>query len=109
MNGAVHTPGLTPRDREILDSLIFAYDERARFGWPTLSDGRIIDGVSPLDCGGMDGSDHSYRLSKLVKLGLAEHRKGLSWGHASKRVRGSKKYRPTDVGRAAIASATGAA
>lgn len=99
-------PKLTVRDHEILSSLVWAYDHAARFGWRE-SMGVVWDGVSPLDCGGSDGSDHSYRLSKLVKLGLAEHRKGSVWGQASTRVRGSKKYRPTEAGRALLAKARG--
>ena len=83
---------LSERDWDILGALIWAYDHNLKYG---------RDGVSPLDCGGHDGSDHSYRLTKLVKLGLAEHRKGREWGKASTRFRGSKKYRPTDAGRRA--------
>lgn len=83
-------------DRERLGDLIGGYDQRARFGW-----NGDRDGVAPIDCGGMNGSDHSYRFSKLARLGLAEHRKrGCDWGHAPKRRRGSKVYRPTDLGRA---------
>lgn len=45
----------------------------------------------------VDGSDHSYRLSKLAKLGLAENRQRMA--HMS---RGSKVYRITDAGRRAL-------
>lgn len=92
---------VTDRDREVLRELIAAYDYRARLGWPAklYSDG-VWDGVAPIDCGGTDGSDHSYRLTKLCKLGLAEARKGASeWGSFSTRYKGSKAYRPTKQGR----------
>ena len=88
---------MTERDREILAELIAAYDQAERHGW---------DGVAPMDCGGSDGSDHSYRLSKLAKLGLAEQKyRGLDWGVKPARSiwRGSKLYRPTAAGRAAAA------
>lgn len=102
---------LSERDREVLGDLIHAYDTAAKYGFfeKRLSadftwDGESYwDGVAPMDCGGRDGSDHSYRLSKLVRLGLAEHRKGTIWGQASTRHKGSKKYRPTEAGRALYA------
>lgn len=57
---------LTGRDLEILDDLRRACD-LAPISW---------DGwVRPMDCGGRDGSDHSYRLRKLANLDLAERRK----------------------------------
>lgn len=92
---------LAERDRDMLGDLISAYDQRAKFGWPEkLRGDGVWDGVAPLDCGGTNGSDHSYRLTKLCKLGLAEARKGASeWGKFSTRYKGSKKYRPTDRGR----------
>jgi DNA-binding PadR family transcriptional regulator len=48
-----------------------------------------------MDCGGSNSSDHSYRLSKLVKMGLAESKQrwGVRWGR-----RGSKIYRPSELG-----------
>ena len=91
---------LSERDREMLADLIWSYDQHARIGWqPKMSGDGVWDGVAPIDCGGTDGSDHSYRLSKLCKLGLAEARKGASeWGKFSTRYKGSKKYRPTPLG-----------
>lgn len=60
-----------------------------------------MDGwVRPLDCGGTNGSDHSYRLSKLARMGLAEQRQRSSWGTGQ---RGSKRYRITEAGRIALA------
>ena len=57
---------LTDRDLKVLDDLRWACD-RAPIGW---------DGwVRPMDCGGRDGSDHSYRLRKLANLDLVERRK----------------------------------
>lgn len=93
---------LTDRDHEILGDLIAAYDQQARIGWqPKMSGEGVWDGVAPLDCGGSDGSDHSYRLSKLAKMGFADARKGASeWNKFSTRYKGSKAYRPTDAGRA---------
>lgn len=102
MSAAQFTPG--PRDLEVLADLIGAYDSKAKWA------DEVNEGVAPLDCGGMDGSDHSYRLSKLAKHGLAEQRyRGLGWGERPRRSiwRGSKLYRPTAAGRALIAKASG--
>jgi hypothetical protein len=101
---------LTARDIEVLNELVGAYDQIERaVGWhPKMSGDGVWDGVAPLDCGGSNGSDHSYRLTKLCKLGLAEARKGASeWGQFSTRYKGSKKYRPTAAGRAALSKALG--
>jgi hypothetical protein len=57
-----------------------------------------IEWARPLDCGGSNGSDHSYHLSKLAKAGLAESRARNSWAHS----RGSKEYRITEAGRRAL-------
>ena len=55
--------------------------------------------IKPMDVGGSNGSHHSYTLTKLVRLGLADHRKaGCDWGVAPTRYRGSKAYRPSDLG-----------
>ena len=88
---------LSEIDRERLSDLIAGYEQVRPYREPHEGD-RF--GVAPIDCGGTDGSDHSYRFSKLVKLGLAETRKrGLGWGQkASKRCRGSNVYRPTPLG-----------
>lgn len=79
---------LTERDREVLVDLDVAcrnYQHEIGQDW-----------VQPLDCGGSNGSDHSYRLSKLAKMGLAEQKRRGGWS------RGSKKYRITPAGRATL-------
>ena len=76
---------LTARDLEVLDDLRVACDNYQR-----------VEGhqwVRPLDCGGTNGSDHSYRLSKLARAGYAEQKRRGGFS------RGSKIYRITDVGR----------
>lgn len=85
--------GLSEIDHERLGDLISGHDNSLRVTGES--------GVAPLDCGGSNGSDHSYRLTKLVKMGLAEHRKrGCPWGkYPTRGYRGSKLYRPTDLGR----------
>lgn len=88
------TVTFTERDREVLRELISAYDSLHKIG---------VSGIAPIDCGGSNGSDHSYRLSKLVRLGYAEHKKrGLDWGESPTNRRGSKVYRPTEAGRQAV-------
>lgn len=95
---------LTARDIERLGDLIAGYDQARKY------DGNER-GVAPIDCGGMDGTDHSYRFSKLAKLGLAEQRyRGLGWNERPRKsaiMRGSKLYRPTEAGRSAYQSAKG--
>lgn len=85
---------LTERDHEILAELVYSCDESCG--------GRFREsGVAPIEIGGSNGSDHSYRLTKMAKLGYAEHRmRGHPWGDVTTRdARGSKVYRPTDKGR----------
>lgn len=53
--------------------------------------------VMPMDCGGMNGSHHSYTLHKLAKRGLCDRKK-----YGGKRVKGSCRYRINDVGRALL-------
>jgi len=84
---------LTQRDFEILDDLCVACDNHLHIG--------LDDWVQPIDCGGTNGSDHSYRLSKLAKTPLAETKRRGGW------TRGSKSYRITEVGRAALAEERG--
>jgi hypothetical protein len=87
---------LTERDIEIAAELIAAADEAVRFQ----SQGYAMrDWFRPLDIGGYNGSDHSYRLSKLEKSGLVVARQRMA--HMS---RGSKEYRPTEVLRIALRS-----
>lgn len=76
---------MTDRDIEVLDALRAATDNHLSVG--------LTGWVTPLDCGGFNGSDHSYRLSKLAQLGFAEQKRRGGWS------RGSKCYRITDVGR----------
>lgn len=73
---------LNDRDAEVLNELRACMD--TGLTW-----------ARPLDCGGTDGSDHSYRLSRLAKKGLAESRARNSWAVN----RGSKEYRITEAGR----------
>lgn len=81
---------LTERDIEVLEELLGACDNLIDCG---------TDGwVQPMDCGGMDGSDHSYRLSKLSRTPYAEARQ--RGGHS----RGSKSYRITSEGRAMLSA-----
>ncbi|MGX1098882.1 hypothetical protein [Amorphus sp. MBR-141] len=78
------TVKLTDRDREVLDDLAHAcrtHEEVSGSPW-----------VKPMDCGGHNGSDHSYRLSKLVRAGLAERRPGGGYSKTA------WKYRITDAG-----------
>lgn len=53
--------------------------------------------VRPMDCGGTDGSSHSYRLGRLAKMGLAKRKKLISG------TRGSCKYTITPEGIKALA------
>lgn len=86
---------LTERDMETLGELIAAADSHAR-RYPS-SD---FYGCAPIDFGGSNGSHHGATATKLAKRGLVEQRKrGLEWGEAPKRFRGSKVYRPTAAGR----------
>lgn len=82
---------LTERDIETLLALECATDNfvahNYRDGW-----------VMPMDCGGMNGSHHSYTLHKLAKRGLAARKK-----YGGKRQKGSCRYRINDTGRAFIA------
>lgn len=94
---------LTARDIEILAELEAANRSLAKFGGRTWA--------TPLDCGGYNGSDHSYRLTKLSGMGLAQskqrHGEVPPDGENGKkrwRGRGSKEYRITEAGRLALAS-----
>lgn len=76
---------ITERDIEVLDELRAAVENHVRVGLP--------EWVTPMHCGGSNGSDHSYRLTKLSRAGLAEQKKrGGGW------QRGSKVYRITEAG-----------
>ncbi len=92
---------LTEIDAERLADLVAAYDTLVTM---TFFGDQDLYGVAPIDCGGTNGSDHSYRLTKLARMGLADHRKrGYDWGKAPTRgYRGSKIYRPTALGRAVL-------
>lgn len=91
---------LTERDREVLAELEATNRSMAQFGfrWAT-----------PLECGGGSRSDHSYRLSKLCRLGLAV-RKQRGAGddmigkgpRAFGMSRGSWCYRITEAGIALV-------
>lgn len=82
---------LTERDIKTLGELSVATNPRdafAREGW-----------VMPLDCGGSNGSHHSYTLAKLAKRGLCDRKK-----YGGKRDKGSCRYRINDAGRAYLKS-----
>ena len=83
------TRNLTGRDIETLDALRAATDnyfalDNHKEGW-----------VMPMDCGGTNGSHHSYTLSKLAKRGLCDRKK-----YGGRREKGSCRYRINDAGRA---------
>ena len=80
---------MTDRDIDVLGDLRAAVDNFKRIGHG--------EWVRPLDCGGRNGSDHSYRLTKLAKAGLAERRKYDPLG-----ARGSCRYTITEKGRSAL-------
>jgi hypothetical protein len=89
----VTLPKISERDLATLRDLVFAYDSNKKFGF---------EGVAPLDFGGSNGSHHGATATKLVRLGLVEHKKrGWEWGQAPTAIRGSKLYRPTTAGRTA--------
>lgn len=95
---------LTDRDFETLGELIGSYDSYVKRWYKDYEKAPSHIGMAPIDFGGTNGSHHSLTASKLVRHGMAEHRKrGREWGEASSRYRGSKLYRPTDEGRAAYA------
>jgi hypothetical protein len=78
---------LSERDFEILEELRFTNREsRCPMEW-----------ARPLDIGGGSNSDHSPRLSKLERYGMVESRQ-----RSAHMTRGSKQYRITDAGVAAI-------
>lgn len=83
---------LNERDMDILAELEAACRNHAKHdylgGW-----------ARPLDCGGSNSSDHSYRLSKLVKVGAAEAKQRMPWAG-----RGSKVYRITEAGRTLLSA-----
>ena len=82
---------LAARDREILLELDAAYRNLTSLG--------LQGWCRPMDVGGVSSSDHSYRLTKLARLGLAEHKQ-----RSPQMVRGSKYYRITEAGRRALQS-----
>lgn len=82
---------LTERDIDTLGELEAATDNHVRLnyreGW-----------VMPLDCGGSNGSHHSYTLHKLAKRGLCDRKK-----YGGRRDKGSCRYRINDAGTAFLA------
>jgi hypothetical protein len=50
--------------------------------------------VMPMDCGGFNGSHHSYTLHKLARSGVCDMIK-----YGNKREKGSCRYRINDLGR----------
>lgn len=87
---------LTERDMETLDSLRFATDNHIEV-YAGTDHAQAKGWVMPMDCGGWNGSHHSYTLTKLAARGLAER-----WKLGSKREKGSCRYRINDAGRAAL-------
>jgi len=79
---------LVERDLEVLAELEAACRNHAKHDY-------LSGWARPLDCGGSNGSDHSYRLTKLVKAGAAEQKQRMPWAG-----RGSKVYRITEAGKA---------
>lgn len=61
---------------------------------------KVSEWVRPMDCGGANGSDHSYRLGRLAKMGLAERKK--IYGISSDGSRGCYKYTITAEGQKII-------
>lgn len=54
--------------------------------------------LRPMDVGGFDGSDESYRMAKLARLGLAERSRRNSIANDFNQGRGSYVYRLTGAG-----------
>lgn len=80
---------LTERDIDTLGELRAATDS-------FIKQGNYKDGwVMPMDCGGSNGSHHSYTLHKLAKRGLCDRKK-----YGNRREKGSCRYRINDAGRA---------
>lgn len=83
---------LSEREQECLGNLCHHYRQGQKYDWHP-------EAARTMDCGGSNGSHHSYTLGKLVAKGLAEHKKaGCDWGESPKRYRGSKLYRPSARG-----------
>jgi hypothetical protein len=80
---------ITGRDFEVLGELEAAVRWRKQFSG--------LDWVQPMELGGSNGSDHSYRLTKLARAGLVEQKQRSSYGR-----RGSKSYTITEVGLKAL-------
>lgn len=83
---------LTARDIETLGELDAATRNHLavmpeRGGW-----------VMPMDCGGSNGSHHSYTLAKLAKRRLAERKK-----YGTAHEKGSCRYRISPAGRIFLA------
>lgn len=85
------TSYLRERDMEVLDELLSATDNHIKVGFSGW--------VAPMECGGSNGSDHSYRLSKLARVGVAEQKQRSAY-----MSRGSKVYRITEAGRSILAA-----
>jgi predicted transcriptional regulator len=56
------------------------------------------DWLRPMDIGGRDASDESYRMAKLARLGLAERVRRNSIANDFGHGRGSYVYRLTGAG-----------
>lgn len=72
---------LTDRDLETLDGFMQVSADRLKHG--------ASEWMMPLDCGGSNGSHHSYTLSKLARRGYARMKK-----YGGPRHKGSCRYAP---------------
>lgn len=95
---------LTERDLDTLNELRAASDSYIEVyeghKTPNGDDSARARGwVMPMDCGGSNGSHHSYTLHKLAKRGLCDRRK-----YGGQREKGSCRYRINDAGRALLES-----
>jgi hypothetical protein len=86
---------LTERDIDTLGALRAASDDAIKHDPREM---RSQGWVMPMDCGGFNGSHHSYTLSKLARHGYAERYK-----FGGKREKGSCRYRINDAGRKFLA------
>lgn len=82
---------LTERDWETLGELEAA--TRSCLQWTPKREGWVM----PMDCGGGNGSHHSYTLHKLAKRGLCDLMK-----LGNKHEKGSCRYRINETGRIAL-------
>lgn len=78
---------LSERDLDVLEALAARCDDEDR-------QGRVLARFSTQDCGGTNGSYHSYVLHKLAKKGLVDHQNL----RGNRREKGSASWRINKVG-----------